>query len=94
MGIDSSAIATSNSAELRKSIRNFALEEGKLLDSIGTAEVQKVIEDRASRMYVESQKHMEEEIGFTPLTKAEVTKHIEIVMKELEEAKARKGKGG
>ncbi len=37
---------------------------------------------------------MEEEIGFTPLTKAEVTKHIEIVIKELEEAKARKGKGG
>jgi hypothetical protein len=94
VGIYSAAVAASNDVELRKSIRNFALGEGKLLDSIGTAEVQRVIEDRASRMLVESQKHMEAEIGFAPLTKDEVAKHIEVVIKELEEARARKGKGG
>jgi hypothetical protein len=94
VGIYSAAVAASNDVELRKSIRNLALGEGKLLDSIGTAEVQRAIEDRASRMLAESQKYMEEEIGFSPLTKDEVAKHIEVVIKELEEARARKGKSG
>jgi hypothetical protein len=94
LGIYSAAIAASADVELRKSIRKYALGEGKLLDSIGTAEVQKVIEDRALHLLTETQKHMEEEIGFTSLTKDEVAKHIEVVIKELEEAKARKERGG
>ena len=72
LGIHSSAIVASNDIELRKSIRRFALGEGRLLDSIGTAEVQKVIEERASYMLKETQKHMKEEIGFASLTKEEV----------------------
>jgi hypothetical protein len=94
VGIYSAAVAASNDVKLRKSIRSLALGEGKLLDSIGTAEVQRVIEDKASRMLVESQRHIEEEIGFAPLTKDEVAKHIELVIKELEEAREKKEKGG
>jgi len=37
-----------NDAELRKSIRKFALGEGRLLHSISLAEVQKILQDRAS----------------------------------------------
>ena len=69
LGIYSSAIVASNDAELRKSVRKFALGEGKLLDSIGAAEVQKILEDRASQLWLESQKFMSEEVGFTTLTK-------------------------
>ena len=42
LGIYSSAIAASNDVALRKSIRKFALGEGKLLDSI-SAGVQKIV---------------------------------------------------
>jgi hypothetical protein len=93
LGIYSSAIVASNDMELRRSIRKFALGEGKLLDSIGTAEVQKIVEEKASRIFNESQKYIEEEIGFTSLTKEEIQNHIEVVIKELEEAKTRRDRG-
>jgi hypothetical protein len=90
LGIHSSAIAVSNDIELRKAIRKFALGEGKLLDNIGTAEVQKVVEERASIMLKQSQKYMEEEMGFVSLTKDEVALQVESIMKELEEAKSKR----
>lgn len=90
LGIYSSALVASADVELRKSIRKFAFGEGNLLDSIGTAEVQRIIEDKASQMLKESQKYMEEEIGFTSLTKEEVARQVEVVIKEIEEAKLRR----
>lgn len=93
LGIYSVAFAASSDVELRRSIRNSVPGKGEFLDSISTAEVQKVVEDRASRMLLETQKLMQEEIGFAPLTKDEAAEHISVVLKELEEAKVRREKG-
>jgi len=90
LGIHSSAIVASNDIELRKSIRKFASGDGKLLDSIGTAEVQKVIQERASFMLKQSQQHMEEEIGFASLTKEAVADQVEVIIKGLQEAKSKR----
>lgn len=86
LGIYSSAIAASNDAELRK----FVLHEGKLLDSIGIAEVQKMLEDRASQMLLENQKFMSGEVGFATLSKDEVKIQVEEVMEELIKIRSRK----
>jgi hypothetical protein len=58
------------------------------LDNIGTAEVQKVIQERASFMLKQSQQHMEEEIGFASLTKEAVADQVEVIIKGLQEAKS------
>jgi hypothetical protein len=90
LGIYSSAIVASNDAELRKSIRKFALNEGKLLDSIGIAEVQKMLEDRASQMWSENQKFVSNEIGFATLSKEEVEIQVKEIMEEIIEVRSRK----
>ena len=90
LGIDSSAVALSNDTELRKSIRKFALGEGLLLDSISLAEVQKILQDRASQMWFENQKFVSDEVGFATLTKEEVKTQVEEIMKELVEIRTRR----
>ena len=42
------------------------------MDSISVAEVQKVLQDRASQLWSENQKFVSDEIGFTTLSKEEV----------------------
>ena len=90
LGIYSSAVAASNDTELRKSIRKFALGEGLLLDSISLAEVQKILQDRASQMWLENQKFVSDEVGFATLTKEEVKTQVEEIMKELVEIRTRR----
>jgi hypothetical protein len=90
LGIYSSAIVASNDTELRKSIKKFALQEGKLLDSIGIAEVQKMLQERASQMWSENQKFVSHEIGFDTLSKEEVEMQVKEIMEELIEIKSRK----
>jgi hypothetical protein len=90
LGIYSSAIVASNDSELRKSIRKFALNEGKLLDSIGIAEIQKILQDRASQMWSENQKFVSNEIGFSTLSKEEVEMQVKEIMEEIIEVKSRK----
>jgi hypothetical protein len=45
-GIYSSAISVAEDSELRKSIRRYAIEESRLLDSIGMAQMEREIEKR------------------------------------------------
>ena len=90
LGIYSSAVAASNDAELRKSIRKFALGEERLLDSISIAEVQKILQDRASQMWLANQKFVRDEVGFATLTKEEVKTQVEEIMKELVEIRTRR----
>jgi DNA-directed RNA polymerase subunit F len=92
LGIYSSAVAASNDLALRKSIRKSALGEGRLLDSIGVAEAQKIMEDRASQLWFENQKFMTNEVGFATLTKEEVKTQVEEIMKELVEIRSRRNK--
>ena len=46
LGIYSSAISVSEDSKLRQSIRNLAVQESKLLDSIGTAHMEQEIQKR------------------------------------------------
>lgn len=92
LGIYSSAIAASNDVALRKSIRKFALGEGKLLDSISAAEVQKLLQERASQLWLENQKYISNEVGFSTLTKEEVETQVEEIMKELVENRSGKNR--
>jgi hypothetical protein len=46
IGIYSSAISISEDSRLRNSIRNFALKETNLLDSIGSAHIEQEIQNK------------------------------------------------
>ena len=46
IGIYSSAISISEDSRLRSSIRNFAIKEANLLDSIGTAHMEQEIQKK------------------------------------------------
>ena len=92
LGIYASAIVASNNIELRKSIRKFALDEGKLLDSISIAEVQKALQDRASQLWLKNQEFMSKEVGFATLTKQEVEIQVEEIIKEIAEIKSGRNK--
>ena len=50
VGIYASAISVSGDTELRKSIRKYAITESKLLDSIGSAQMEQQIQRRVIDM--------------------------------------------
>jgi len=54
IGIYSSAISVSEDSKLRQSIRNFAIKESRLLDSIWTAQMEQEIERRVITHKTES----------------------------------------
>ena len=60
------------------------------MDSISIAEVQKMLDDRASQMWIENQKYMSSEVGFVTLSKDEVKIQVEEIMEKL--IKIRSGK--
>ena len=84
VGIYSSAISVSQDVSLRKSIRNRALKEVKLLDSIGTAQIQNEIEKKVVAFTRKTRDSMVEETGITPsLDDADIRKYIEDVITEV-----------
>jgi hypothetical protein len=84
VGIYSSAISVSQDVSLRRSIRNHALKEVKLLDSIGTAQVQQEIEKKVITFTRKTRDSMVEETGITPsLDDADIRKYIEDVISEV-----------
>jgi hypothetical protein len=63
VGIYSSAISVAQDSKLRKSIRGFAIEETKLLDSIGTAQMEREIEKKVIGLTKINQNRMAKETG-------------------------------
>ena len=86
VGIYSSAISVSEDSKLRKSIRNFAMNEAKLVDSIGTAEMEQEIQRRVIDMTKVTQDIMTEETGVQPSLNEEDIKQY--LLKVIEEVKA------
>jgi hypothetical protein len=90
IGLYSSAISVSEDIKLRKTIRKKALEESKLLDSIGTAEMGQEIERRVieiERRVIEIAKqdsgNLEIETGVKPsLNEYDMKKYLEEVLQE------------
>jgi hypothetical protein len=84
VGIYSSAISVSQDISLRKSIRNHALNEVNLLDSIGTAQVQQEIEKKVMTFTRKTRDSMLEQTGITPsLNDADIKKYLEDVISEV-----------
>jgi hypothetical protein len=88
VGIYSSAISISEDSKLRQSIKSFALRESKLLDSIGTAQMQQEIEKRVIEFTKRNQDRLAEETGIQPsLTDDDVKEYLEQVIKEVKKQK-------
>jgi hypothetical protein len=84
VGIYSSAISVSQDVSLRKSIRNHALKEVKLIESIGTAQVQQEIERKVMTFTQKTRDSMVENTGIIPsLNDADIKKYLEDVISEI-----------
>lgn len=92
IGLYYSAISVSQDTHLRKSIRTIALKETKLLDSIGTAQMQLEIESRVLKVAKEQEETLKEQTGVQPSLDVEDIKEyldqiINQVKKEQQERK-------
>ena len=84
VGIYSSAISVSQDISLRKSIRSHALKEVKLLESIGTAQVQQEIERKVMTFTRITRDSMVEDTGInSSLNDAEIKKYLADVISEV-----------
>jgi hypothetical protein len=83
-GLYSSAITVSQDIALRNSIRKSVTEQSKLLDSIGTAQMQQELESRVLTISKKVSDKMEEETGVeTSMTLEDMKEQIEMVRKEI-----------
>jgi hypothetical protein len=83
-GIYSAAISVSQDSNLRRSIRNFAIKESKLLDSIGTAQMEQEIQKRVVTLTKQNKDSMVEQTGIeASLSEQEAKQYLDLVLKEL-----------
>jgi len=83
-GIYSSAVLISEDTKLRKFVRRFALDQSKLLDDVGTAEMEEVIQKRVLKLAKENSDKMVQETGVEIQTSDdELKRYINDVMKEI-----------
>jgi hypothetical protein len=88
LGVYSSAISVSEDSKLRQSIRDFAIKESRLLDSIGTAHMEQEIQRRVWTLTKQNQNKMEEETGIqSSLTDDDVKEYLEQVIEEVKREK-------
>jgi hypothetical protein len=88
VGIYTSSISMSNDANIRKSIKNLAKSESKLLDSIASAEMNKEIESRVIKVIKAQSSEIEDQTGSNPsLTDDEIKRYLEEAVEELKKNK-------
>ena len=84
VGLYYSAISVSQDIRLRKSIRKFALEEGKLLDNIGSAQMEKEIGDNVKKFaHEENTDTVESGIAQSSLSDEELHGYLIEVLDEI-----------
>jgi hypothetical protein len=84
IGIYSSAISVAQDTKLRQSIKRFAIKESRLLDSIGTAQMEQELLRRVMSFTKDNQNIMTTETGVeSSLTEAELKEYLEQVMQEV-----------
>jgi len=90
LGVYSSAISISEDSRLRQSIRQLALDEHKLLDSIGTAQMNQDIQRRVLTISKKTQNLMTQESGIqTSLGEDEMKRYVQEVLDEVHRAKTK-----
>ena len=89
-GLYNSAISVAQDTKLRKSIRTSTIQQSsKLLDSIGTAQMAKEIEDKVIKMTQDDAYRLTQQSGVEPsLTENEIKLYVE---KVLDEVKTKRG---
>lgn len=94
VGIYSSAISVAQDSELRKSIRGFAMRDSKLLDTIGTAQMEREIEKRAIALTKRYQDRMTQETGIqSSYLEDDIKEYLEQVIQEVQKRKIHSTKG-
>jgi polyhydroxyalkanoate synthesis regulator protein len=84
IGIYSSAISVAEDSNLRRSIRSFAMKESRLLDSIGTAQMEEEIQKKVITFTRRNQDRMAEETGIqSSLTDEDMKEYLEQVIREV-----------
>jgi ATP-dependent Lon protease len=81
MGLYLSAIALSQDSSLRKSIKKSAV---NLIGDIGSAQMEKQIEKRVTKLISDQQKELEEQTGgfSDEVTEKETKDYVELVLNE------------
>lgn len=90
IGIYSSAISISEDSRLRSSIRNFAMKEPNLLDSIGSAHMEQEIQKKVIEFTNRNKDRMAEETGIqSSLTEEDMKQYLQQVIEEVKKTKGR-----
>jgi len=88
VGIYSSAISVSEDSILRQSIRTIAINESRLLDSIGMAQMEQQIHKKVVEFTKQNQNRMEEETGIqSSLSEEDVKDYLQQVIREVKKQK-------
>ena len=84
IGIYSSAISVSEDSKLRQTIKGLTNKESKLLDIIGTAQMEQEIKKRVLSFTKQNQNRMTEETGIqSSLTEEDMKQYLEQVISEV-----------
>jgi hypothetical protein len=84
-GLYFSAILVSQDIEVRKSIKKSVLEQSKLLDSIGSAEMEREVQTHVLTVAKKASDIMAKETGVeAPMTEDDMKDYMQVVMKELQ----------
>ena len=83
-GLYFSAISVSQDMTLRQSIRKSVMEQSKLLDSIGTAEMEREVQKQVLTVAKKASASMEEESGIeASMNEVDMKEYLELVIREL-----------
>jgi hypothetical protein len=94
VGSYSSAISVAEDSELRKSIRRYAIQESRLSDSIGMAQMEREIERNVLAFTKRNQDKMTEETGIQPsLSEIDMKQYLEQVLQEVSKQKMHSANG-
>ena len=83
-GLYFSAISVSQNTALRQSIRKSVMEQSKLLDSIGTAQMERELQSRVLTITKKASAIMTEKTGVeTSMNEEDIKNYMELVMREI-----------
>ena len=88
-GIYSSALSIGSDSGLRKSMRTSAIQQSKLLDSIGTAQMEQNIQDTVMKTTKEQEDAIREQTGIEPsLSEEDMKQYLKQVIEEVKKLRS------
>jgi hypothetical protein len=88
-GIYASAVSIGSDSGLRQSIRKSVAQQSKLLDSIGTAHMERAIQETVLKVAKDQQEQLEEQTGIEPsLSEDDMKQYLEQVIEELKKSRS------